>query len=353
MSNESVGDRSNGGLNDENGSVCDKNIPYVKVNSDNGESFVANVCGNDSTDNSKQTPSAGKENETIKGTNKVKHDKFPIWVKFTNVPMEAWSINGLSAIASSIGIPVIIDTMTANVCQNGFGRTEYARVLVVMYAKKKLKDQIEFQYRDKNQNMKRIKFIIVEYDWKPNVCTHCCVFEHECKQCTKRARTEEEIKEMQAAKQHEVRNNVAEFIRPTPRNGVDVRFVQGKKQYGKEGNSTSQVQYNRGQPKQQWTKKKDVMGKKDEADKGKTYEEEFLTLGSKEGRSKSQRKTQGENKNRIPTIEESKLWSRNMFECYKEQWEAKWKMNASFEEDVYGEFQNCMSKVVLEYRETI
>jgi hypothetical protein len=50
--------------------------------------------------------------------------------------------------------------------------------------------------------------------------------------------------------------------------------VTYKKQDGKRNNQnamtyTSQGQYNRVQPKQQWAKKKDDMGRKDEADKGK------------------------------------------------------------------------------------
>lgn len=94
----------------------------------------------------------------------------------------------LSAIASSIGIPIIMDTMTANVCQNGVGRTEYARVLVEVDARKEFKNQIELQYRDKDQSMKGIKVVLVEYDWKPVVCTHCCVFGHEYKQCTKKGK---------------------------------------------------------------------------------------------------------------------------------------------------------------------
>ncbi|PWA77140.1 zinc knuckle CX2CX4HX4C [Artemisia annua] len=43
-----------------------------------------------------------KRNPEI-GIEKTGHSKVALWVEFTNVPMEAWSIDGLSAISSSVG----------------------------------------------------------------------------------------------------------------------------------------------------------------------------------------------------------------------------------------------------------
>ena len=143
-------------------------------------------------------PMMMKRWDTEIGFEKVEHDNLPIWVKFTKVPMKAWTVEGLSAIASSIGIPIIMDAMAAMICHNVVGRTEYSRILVEVDAKKEFKNQIELQYRDKNQTVKGTKIVMVEYDWKPVACSHCGVFGHEFKQCTKRVRIEEEIKEMQA-----------------------------------------------------------------------------------------------------------------------------------------------------------
>ncbi|GJU59397.1 RNA-directed DNA polymerase, eukaryota, reverse transcriptase zinc-binding domain protein [Tanacetum coccineum] len=69
------------------------------------------------------------------------------------------SIDGLSAIASSVGNPLIMDNMSANVCKYGVGRIEYARILVEMDAKKEFKENVELQYRDKNQNVKGTKVV--------------------------------------------------------------------------------------------------------------------------------------------------------------------------------------------------
>nr|GEU85081.1 hypothetical protein [Tanacetum cinerariifolium] len=90
------------------------------------------------------------------GMKKVEHTKLPIWVKLTEVLMEAWTTKGISAIRSSIGRPLIMDNMTTYVCKNGVGRTEYARVLVETDASKGLKELVKLQYRDKNQN-KRVR----------------------------------------------------------------------------------------------------------------------------------------------------------------------------------------------------
>ncbi|GJW62717.1 hypothetical protein Tco_0112052 [Tanacetum coccineum] len=41
-----------------------------------------------------------------------------------NNPMEAWSTERLSAVASSVGKPIIMDYMTTNVCKNECNRIE-------------------------------------------------------------------------------------------------------------------------------------------------------------------------------------------------------------------------------------
>ncbi|GJS92500.1 zinc knuckle CX2CX4HX4C containing protein [Tanacetum coccineum] len=47
------------------------------------------------------------------GLEKVEQTKIPLWVKLVNVPLEAWSSEGISALASSLGRPIIMNTMTA------------------------------------------------------------------------------------------------------------------------------------------------------------------------------------------------------------------------------------------------
>ncbi|GKE31222.1 RNA-directed DNA polymerase, eukaryota, reverse transcriptase zinc-binding domain protein, partial [Tanacetum coccineum] len=125
------------------------------------------------------------------GLNKTEPTKIPVWVKLSD--MKAWTTKGISAVSSSIGRPLIIDSMTAYVCKNGVGITEYARVLVEIEASKGFKEKIELQYRDKNMSVKGSKTVKVTYDWKHPVCSHCLVFGHDHKECKVRARTVKEI----------------------------------------------------------------------------------------------------------------------------------------------------------------
>ncbi|GKD10711.1 RNA-directed DNA polymerase, eukaryota, reverse transcriptase zinc-binding domain protein [Tanacetum coccineum] len=106
-----------------------------------------------------------------------------VWVKIASVPLEAWSVKGISALASSLGKPIVMDSMTASMCYKGIGNLSYARVLVEMEASKDIKNEIEIQYIDSSKKVKGSKKISVIYDWKPLVCSHCKVFSHDIKKC--------------------------------------------------------------------------------------------------------------------------------------------------------------------------
>nr|GEX61537.1 hypothetical protein [Tanacetum cinerariifolium] len=117
----------------------------------------------------------------------------PTWVKMYNVPLEAWNVKGISAIASRVGKPVMMDQVTANMCHSGVGRLGYARVLVETDAEKGYTDKIEIIYRDVEKNIKRMKFVDVDYAWKPLVCSHRLVFGHGFKEIKKRTKSAEEV----------------------------------------------------------------------------------------------------------------------------------------------------------------
>ncbi|GJW01214.1 RNA-directed DNA polymerase, eukaryota, reverse transcriptase zinc-binding domain protein [Tanacetum coccineum] len=81
---------------------------------------------------------------------KAEPKRIPVWVKMRNVPMEAWSVKGISALASSIGKPVIMDEITTKMCVTGVGRIGFARVLVEIDAEKGIKEIIEILYKSKS-----------------------------------------------------------------------------------------------------------------------------------------------------------------------------------------------------------
>nr|GEZ11113.1 ATPase, F1/V1/A1 complex, alpha/beta subunit, zinc knuckle CX2CX4HX4C [Tanacetum cinerariifolium]GEZ11374.1 ATPase, F1/V1/A1 complex, alpha/beta subunit, zinc knuckle CX2CX4HX4C [Tanacetum cinerariifolium] len=78
-------------------------------------------------------------------------------VRMFDVPLEAWSVAGISALTSSLVNPLIMNIMTANMCHSGLGRLNFSRVLVEMEADKEFKKTIEVQYKDSVNNIKGTK----------------------------------------------------------------------------------------------------------------------------------------------------------------------------------------------------
>ncbi|GJX36852.1 RNA-directed DNA polymerase, eukaryota, reverse transcriptase zinc-binding domain protein [Tanacetum coccineum] len=187
------------------------------------------------------------------GMEKTEHDKISLWVKFTNVPMEAWGVEGLIVVASSVGKPIIMDYMTAKVCKTRTGRTEYARILIEISVEKGFKENVELQYRDKHNNVKGTKMVKVEYNWNPHICSHCVVFGHNWNQCTKRVRTSDEI-------------NV----------GMKPKLYENK-------SGSSNMEYQ----KKQWTKKKPNVESMGGNGKEKSFDEEFPKLPVKNTKERS------------------------------------------------------------------
>ncbi|GKC74489.1 RNA-directed DNA polymerase, eukaryota, reverse transcriptase zinc-binding domain protein [Tanacetum coccineum] len=126
---------------------------------------------------------------------RIEPNTLPLWIKIMNPPLGAWSKKGLSALASIIGTPLIMDVMITMMCALGVGSLGYARVLVEANAKKGLDDNIDVLYKDKINGEQCVKKVRVECDWKPSVCSLCRVFGHSEKKCHKNLKPEEKIKE--------------------------------------------------------------------------------------------------------------------------------------------------------------
>lgn len=43
---------------------------------------------------------------------KLSFQKFPLWIKLWNVPLELFTIDGISCIASAVGTPLYMDRAT-------------------------------------------------------------------------------------------------------------------------------------------------------------------------------------------------------------------------------------------------
>ncbi|GJY96214.1 kinase-like domain, phloem protein 2-like protein [Tanacetum coccineum] len=108
-----------------------------------------------------------------------------VWVKLYGVPVTAFSNDGLSAIATKLGTPLMLDSYTSDMCMQSWGRSSYVRVMIELRADVELKDKIVM-------DMPKIKGdgyytcnVYVEYRWKPPRCTCCKVFGHVHEECPK------------------------------------------------------------------------------------------------------------------------------------------------------------------------
>nr|GEW70183.1 hypothetical protein [Tanacetum cinerariifolium] len=119
---------------------------------------------------------------------KTKLKRILVWVKIRNVPMKAWSVKGISALASSIGKPIIMNKITTRMYVTEVGRIGFARVLVEIDAKKGIKDKIEIMYKSKSITERTKKIMDVEYSWIPCICSQCKVFGHTDNVCKSKSK---------------------------------------------------------------------------------------------------------------------------------------------------------------------
>ncbi|KAL0922659.1 hypothetical protein M5K25_006661 [Dendrobium thyrsiflorum] len=104
-----------------------------------------------------------------------KRDEFssiPIWVKVHDLPLCCWNPIGISKIASFIGIPLVVDTPTAQKT-----RLTFARVCVEVTSKSVLPDLIPISLAGESIMLK------VQYDWKPTPCEFCDSLVHPADLC--------------------------------------------------------------------------------------------------------------------------------------------------------------------------
>ncbi|GAV80364.1 DUF4283 domain-containing protein/zf-CCHC_4 domain-containing protein, partial [Cephalotus follicularis] len=102
-----------------------------------------------------------------------------VWVKLSNVLIKFWTRTGLSYIASVLGRPLYMDTLTTN-----RHNLTYARVCVDMATSRAFPSSISLDLDDGDTAT-----IGVDYPWRPQACTMCKVFDHSNKTCPKATRT--------------------------------------------------------------------------------------------------------------------------------------------------------------------
>ncbi|GJX64729.1 reverse transcriptase domain-containing protein [Tanacetum coccineum] len=115
-------------------------------------------------------------------------NKVPVWVKLFNVPVLAYSGDGLSLIATQIGKPIMLDAFTSSMCVDSWGRISFARALIEVCADSVLKKEVIMAIENEEDDGYTREVIRVEYEWKPPHCVECKCFGHDPNTCPKRVK---------------------------------------------------------------------------------------------------------------------------------------------------------------------
>nr|GEU57502.1 hypothetical protein [Tanacetum cinerariifolium] len=107
-----------------------------------------------------------------------------VWVKLHGVPVTTFSDNGLSAIVTKLGTPLMLDSYTSDMCMQSWGRSSYARIMIELQGDVELKYNIVVAMPSIKGGYYTCN-IHVEYEWKPSRCACCKVFGHVHKECPK------------------------------------------------------------------------------------------------------------------------------------------------------------------------
>lgn len=92
----------------------------------------------------------------------------PIWIRLPNLPLDFWTEEGISRIASVLGTPIRLDKFT-----EGIIKIAFARVLIEIDSNFTFPIKIPI-LNDKDE----IIWQAVNYEWKPSICPNCRSFGH-------------------------------------------------------------------------------------------------------------------------------------------------------------------------------
>nr|GFB42251.1 hypothetical protein [Tanacetum cinerariifolium] len=115
----------------------------------------------------------------------------PVWIKLHGVPITAFNEDGLSAISTKLGTPLMVDSYTSDMCMQSWGRSSFARVMIELRADVELKDNIIMAMLKITREGHYTCSVCVEYKWKPPKCSSCKVFGHIHKECPKNTGADE------------------------------------------------------------------------------------------------------------------------------------------------------------------
>ncbi|GKE33797.1 high affinity nitrate transporter 2.4-like protein, partial [Tanacetum coccineum] len=78
-------------------------------------------------------------------------ENVPVWVKLHGVPVTAFSENGLSAIATKLGTPLMLDSYISDICLHSWGMSSYVRAMIELrssYARAMIELRADVELKD-------------------------------------------------------------------------------------------------------------------------------------------------------------------------------------------------------------
>ncbi|KAL0288912.1 UNVERIFIED_CONTAM: hypothetical protein Sangu_2637400 [Sesamum angustifolium] len=108
---------------------------------------------------------------------KHKHTQVPVWIRLRHLPVEFWTNEGLSTVASGVGRPLYQDTIT-RACT----RLDFARVCVMLDISSTLPKHLVVMMPKENGSEIPCK-VEVEYEWVPPKCKQCMSLGHSMATC--------------------------------------------------------------------------------------------------------------------------------------------------------------------------
>ncbi|GJS26471.1 putative reverse transcriptase domain-containing protein [Tanacetum coccineum] len=114
-------------------------------------------------------------------------DNGPWFIRNNPLILKKWdpSEDGLSAIATKLGTPLMLHYYTYDICMESWGRSSYARSMIELWADVELKDTIMVDMPKIVGKGFYTCTIRVEYEWKHPRCACCKVFSHIKDECSK------------------------------------------------------------------------------------------------------------------------------------------------------------------------
>ncbi|GKA31872.1 hybrid signal transduction histidine kinase M, partial [Tanacetum coccineum] len=102
----------------------------------------------------------------------------PVWVKFHDVSLVAYTSDVLSLMVTKIGTSMMLDSYTNSMCLESRGRSSYARIQIEINACNDFSDNLVMAAPDLKGNGYTKETIRVEYEWKHPPCSTCLIFGH-------------------------------------------------------------------------------------------------------------------------------------------------------------------------------